>query len=45
MKNKSFRKILNKIGRRTEPCGTPLSNAEQQLKVLLIFVAIFANDY
>ena len=37
-KNRSFRKILNKIGPRTEPCGTPLSNVDQELKVVWIFV-------
>ena len=38
MRNKSFRKILNKIVLITEPCGILLSNADQELKVALIFV-------
>ena len=29
MKNKSFRNILNKIDPIAEPCGLPLSNADQ----------------
>ena len=37
-KNRSFWKIFKKIGPRTEPCGTPLSNKDQELKVVLIVV-------
>ena len=38
MKNKTFSIILNKIVPRSEPWGTFLSHADQELKVALIFV-------
>ena len=30
--------MLNKIGPRTDPFGTPTSNADHELKLVLIFV-------
>ena len=34
--------ILNKIGPKTDPCGTPCSNSHQELKERLMLV--FVND-
>ena len=31
MKNKSFRKRLNKIGPKIDPCGTPANNSDHEL--------------
>ena len=40
-KNKSFIKILNRIGPITGPCGTPESVTLKQLDILLIFKLCF----
>ena len=38
LENISFKYILNKVGPKTDPCGTPFKRADQELKDLSIFV-------
>ena len=40
-KNKSFVKMLNRIGPSTEPCGKPESVVLKKLDILLIFTLCF----
>ena len=40
-KNKSFMKILKRIGPRIEPCGTPVLMSHHELKDEPIFVLCF----
>ena len=38
MKIRLFRNMLNKVGPRTNPYGTPLTNEDHELKLGIIFV-------
>ena len=40
-KNKSFIKMLNRIGSSIDPCGTPESIVQKKIDILLIFTLCF----